>query len=277
MPELPEVETIVQELRAAKLVGATIDRVNIIWPKIVDAGLHLEFAKNVLKQQVLEIHRRGKFIVLKLTDATLLIHLRMTGKLYITTSKETLRKHEHLQVHFSDGRILHYEDQRKFGRWYYSQDAKKLEELGLEPLSKEFTLKALKELLQSHSSQIKPFLLNQRFIAGIGNIYADEALWEAKIHPKTLTNTLSDNQMKQLHFAIRNVLTKGIENSGTSLGKHRGNYVSLSGKRGGNQNQLNVFRKSGMACPRCGNTIVKITVAQRGTHLCPHCQLLSPS
>lgn len=150
--------------------------------------------------------------------------------------------------------------------------AEKLGQLGLEPLSSEFTLPAFKKLLQSHSSQIKPFLLNQKHVAGIGNIYVDEALWQAKIYPQRLTDSLTEHEIRQLHQAIQETLKKGIENEGTSLGNGLGNYYSTSGRRGGHQHHLNVFRREGQACPRCKHTIKKIVVAQRGTHICPKCQ-----
>ena len=145
--------------------------------------------------------------------------------------------------------------------------------LGLEPLSDEFTLRAFEDLLRSHQVKIKPFLLNQSYVSGLGNIYVDEALWEAKIHPNRRSSELVAKEIESLHRAIIKVLRKGVENTGTSLGAKRANYFSVSGRRGGNQDSLNVFRRDGEPCPRCGTTIIKITVAQRGTHLCPKCQV----
>lgn len=275
MPELPEVEVIAKELAQSHLLNETIEHVDIFWPGVIDNLLPNEFAKRLVKQQILDIKRRGKFLIFTLTNDILLIHLRMTGKILITQSKnqETF-KHEHLRLHFSNNVILHFEDQRKFGRWYLLDSLEKLNTLGVEPLSNDFTVKKLQELLAAHNMQVKPFLLNQRFIAGLGNIYVDEALWEAKIHPQCHTQSLSKQQIARLHAAIQKVLELGIANLGTSLGNHRSNYLSASGRKGSHQNQLKVFRHEGKPCPRCGEKIIKIRVAQRGTHLCPLCQFL---
>lgn len=274
MPELPEVETIANELRHAGLIGKTIGHIEIFWPKIVDKHSPAEFYKLIINQKIVDIKRRGKFLVFQLSKNVLLVHLRMTGKILITSSKENEpQKNEHLQIHFTDNSTLHYEDQRKFGRWYLiSNTEDKLSNLGLEPLSADFTLQALEKMLLEHTIQIKSFLLNQRFIAGLGNIYVDEALWEAKIHPKASTQSLSKKQAKDLHNAIQNVLKRGIANLGTSLGKHRSNYFSASGKWGSNQEQLKVFHREGQPCQRCHEKIIKTKVAQRGTYLCPNCQ-----
>lgn len=275
MPELPEVETIVRELREAHLEGATITNVEVFWPRIVSPHTVEEFVRTVSKQKIRSIVRRAKYIVFNLDKNILTVHLRMTGKVFLTPKIEPVRKHIHLRLHLADGRILHYEDQRKFGRWTLADiSSDKLSELGIEPLSDEFTSPILYDLLQSHMMQMKPFLLNQKFIAGLGNIYVDEALWAAKIHPQSITKTISKQQATLLHKTIRDVLERGIANAGTSLGNNKSNYASLSGKRGGNQYRLNVFRREGLPCPRCNTTIVKIKVAQRGTHICPHCQKL---
>ncbi len=273
MPELPEVETIVRELNESSLTGLTIANVHIFWPNIVSGLSASDFSHRIINQRIIRIYRRGKFIVFELKHDSLLVHLRMTGKIIINTSNEIPHKSEHLLLQFSDGRFLHYEDQRKFGRWTLLANVdEKFGVLGLEPLSKDFTKETFTNLLTKYSAQIKPFLLNQRFIAGLGNIYVDEALWEAKIHPQCHTNTLSAKQIDDLFAAIPKVLNAGIANLGTSLGPHRSNYFSVSGKRGGNQYKLKVFRQEGHPCPRCKTIIVKTRVAQRGTHLCPRCQ-----
>jgi formamidopyrimidine-DNA glycosylase len=272
MPELPEVETIVQELRA-NLIGAQITAVNVFWPRTIAIPEVKIFTQMLLKQTIQNIERRGKFIVFKLNDYTLLVHLRMTGKFLL--SLETLETaHERVQIQFHDGRILHFEDQRKFGKWYLLADpTPQFNKLGIEPLSKEFTVAMLEKMCKSSSQQIKPFLLNQRYIVGLGNIYVDEALWEAKIHPLQKISSLNKKQIKELHYAIMRVLQQGINHMGTSLGTQKANYFSLNGRRGGNQAQLKVFRRTGLFCSRCQNTIVKIIVGQRSTHLCPHCQI----
>ena len=273
MPELPEVETIVRELKASKLENKKIAKAYVYWPRIVDTSSPEDFVKKMKNQSIKKIERRGKYLVFTLNDYTLLVHLRMTGKFLFTTKEIPVDKHEHVRLVFNDGTVLRYEDPRKFGRWSLYKDAtEKMNQLGLEPFSSEFTFSAFKSLLQKHSSKIKPFLLNQKYIAGLGNIYVDEALWEAKIHPLKSTSSLSDTEIKNLHKAIQKVLTIGINNLGTSLGQGKGNYFSVSGRRGGHQHHLNVFRQDGKTCARCGHQIIKTVVAQRGTHFCPECQ-----
>lgn len=273
MPELPEVETIVRELNASHLIGKKIIAVKVFWDRTIAFPIPTEFSSQMKGQVIRGISRRGKFIVVTFDHETLLIHLRMTGKLSFSKNREKISSHERVRLELEDGRFLHYEDQRKFGKWSLVADPDpKFDDLGTEPLSDDFTLQLFQELLQKSSQSIKAFLLNQHHIVGIGNIYADEALWEAKIHPSTKAHLLKLQEVKALHKAIQNVLKQGIANMGTSLGSKMANYFSVSGRRGGNQTQLKVFRKEGLLCPRCQSEIIKIVVAQRGTHLCPNCQ-----
>lgn len=273
MPELPEVETIVRELCDSKLIGSTIRAATVFWPRSIATPEAPAFCAQLANQKILKVSRRGKFIVITLSKYTLLIHLRMTGKFTLSKSSEDSSSHERVQIQLDDGRVLHYEDQRKFGKWYLLSDPEeKFSALGLEPLSDAFTLQAFQQALKRSSQQIKPFLLNQKYIVGLGNIYVDEALWESKIHPTRKVDALRPAEQKALHHAIINVLRQGIAHMGTSLGSKQANYFSVSGRRGGNQTQLKVFRREGLPCPRCGRDIIKIKVAQRGTHLCPHCQ-----
>jgi formamidopyrimidine-DNA glycosylase len=201
----------------------------------------------------------------------------MTGKfLFTNKNDDSFHSHERIRLHLSDGRILRYEDQRKFGKWTLATDPEEiLGNIGIEPLSPEFTLKTFQDIIKSHKRRAKAFLLDQRYIAGLGNIYVDEALWDAKIHPLRDVSTLSNSEVKALYEAIPKVLQRGVDNIGTSLGAQRANYFSLSGKRGGNQYQLKVFRRDGELCSRCHTKIVRIVVAQRGTHICPHCQQMN--
>lgn len=273
MPELPEVETIVRELCDSKLIGTTIREAVVFWPRSIATHEASAFCAQLANQTILNISRRGKFIVITLSKHTLLIHLRMTGKFTLSKSLKELSAHERVRLNLKDGRVLHYEDQRKFGKWYLLADPEdKFNTLGLEPLSDAFTLKAFRNKLKGSSQQIKPFLLNQKHIAGLGNIYVDEALWESKIHPTRKVHTLRPGEQKALHQAVIKVLKQGIAHMGTSLGSKQANYFSVSGRRGGNQTQLKVFRREGLPCSRCGREIIKIKIAQRGTHLCPHCQ-----
>lgn len=273
MPELPEVETIVRELCASHVVGSKIKNVIVFWPRTIAMPAVADLCSRLSNQVIVNISRRGKFIIFTLSEGTLLVHLRMTGKFTLANEKRMVTPHERVRMELGDGRFLYYEDQRKFGKWYLLSDpATRFHELGIEPLSNEFTLQTFQKLIKKSSQQIKSFLLNQRHIAGLGNIYVDEALWEAKVHPTRKANTLTQTEAKALHRAIPHVLKQGIAHMGTSLGSTRANYFSVSGRRGGNQTQLNVFRRETMPCPRCGCSIIKIKVAQRGTHLCPHCQ-----
>lgn len=278
MPELPEVETIVCELRASHLIGTQILDAIVFWNRTISTPSVDEFCRLIRGQIILEIGRRGKFIQITLSNYTLLVHLRMTGKFSISKDKTSAEKrertlHERVQLHFTNGWHLHYDDQRKFGKWYLLSDPKiMLEKLGLEPLSEEFTLEVFREIISKKSLNIKSLLLDQRYISGLGNIYVDEALWLAKISPIRRTNSLSSAEIKSLHKAIPHVLKQGIKNMGTSLGTAHANYFSVSGRRGFHQSQLKVFRRDGLPCPRCKKTIVKIKLAQRGTHFCPKCQ-----
>lgn len=273
MPELPEVETIVQELFSSDLIGIKIKSVNVFWPRSIALMEPKEFCDKLTNQTIENIGRRGKLIVFTLSKNMLLVHLRMTGKFTFSKDKKILSSHERVQLQLSDGRVLHYEDQRKFGKWYLSSHHEsKLDELGIEPLSDDFTLPVFQNICQKSAQQIKPFLLNQRHIVGLGNIYVDEALWAAKIHPARKINSLTPKEIKALFYAIPDVLKQGIAHMGTSLGSKRANYFSISGRQGGNQYQLKVFRRTGLPCPHCHNPIIKIVLAQRGTHLCPYCQ-----
>ncbi len=273
MPELPEVETIVRELCACNLVGTQIKEALVFWDRTIATPSTKEFCEAICGQTILNISRRGKFIAFTLSDYTLLVHLRMTGKFSLSEQKIDLGLHERVELQLNNGRYLHYNDQRKFGKWYLITDPEPtFESLGLEPLSSEFTLQVFKKVILKGSSQIKPFLLNQRYVAGLGNIYVDEALWEAKIAPTRKVNSLTLVEIKALHKAIPHVLKQGIAHMGTSLGTTHANYFSVSGRRGLHQNQLMVFRRDGFPCPRCNTTIIKIKLAQRGTHLCPKCQ-----
>ncbi|MCE2982444.1 MAG: DNA-formamidopyrimidine glycosylase [Parachlamydia sp.] len=273
MPELPEVETIVSELRASKIIGLHVNKAAVFWNRSIAIPDPFDFCERISGQTIQEIRRRGKYIVFNLSRDILLVHLRMTGR-FVFGSGDLINSHERVRLYLSDGRILHYLDQRKFGKWYLFEDTDEiLPQIGLEPLEEGFTLQAFKSLLAGKKTKIKPFLMDQRHVAGLGNIYADEALWEAKIHPLRMASSLSDDEMEALHQAIMNVLKRGVENTGTSLGSARANYYSVSGKKGGNQYGLNVFRRDGQPCPRCEATLLKIVVSQRGTHFCPKCQI----
>ncbi len=274
MPELPEVETVVKDLKKLDLMGVAITEAKVFWPRIIECPSVKAFCKQVQGLHIKSIHRRAKYIVMTLSNGNSLItHLRMTGRLYFKKSNEARQKHEHVIITLKNGQSLRYYDPRKFGRLSLLEDAQtKLGKLGPEPLSKDFELTRFKKSLLTKSRQIKPLLLDQTFVAGIGNIYADEALWLAKIHPESKSNALTPSNIKNLHTSIIEVLEKGIRNCGTSLGKSSTNYYSASGQQGSNQEDLYVFRRTGLSCIRCKQVIKRIIVAQRSSHICPRCQ-----
>ena len=274
MPELPEVQTVVDSLLQAGIIGRQIVRATVRWPKSVSGGSPSWFRRRIQGQTIVSIRRRGKFIVIGLASPlSLLIHLRMTGRLIIDAGTTPVSKHVHVTLFLDNARRLLFHDTRKFGRMHLTRNPDEiLGNLGLEPLSSEFTTKCLQQMLHTRRRIIKPLLLDQSIIAGLGNIYADEALWAAKIHPLRLSSSLSETEIKTLHRSIRKVLRNGIQNNGTSLGTGKTNFVSAIRKHGRNQLRLNVFQRTGLPCPRCKNLIHRIVVGQRSTHICDVCQ-----
>jgi formamidopyrimidine-DNA glycosylase len=276
MPELPEVETITRELKAAQIIGQKIVACNVRWPALVKGISAAKFKKMLFQRRILCISRRGKFIVFSLSGSLfMLVHLRMSGQLAVCKAKEPLEKHQHLILQLSGGCELRYRDTRKFGRWHVTRDpAAVLGKLGPEPLHNSFSAKQFTALLEARHRQLKPFLLDQRVIAGLGNIYTDEALWLARLHPRRISNSLNKGEAGRLFKAIRGVLQKGIRNKGTSLGTGKGNYVRPGRKTGMNQERLNVYQRDGAPCPRCKTFIRRMAVGQRSTFICPECQKL---
>jgi formamidopyrimidine-DNA glycosylase len=274
MPELPEVQTIVNDLKASGLTGAAITGTRIFWPGSIDQPLPNVFCRQIKGLRLSAIRRRGKYIVFDLSGGyTLLIHLRMSGHLNLVTPDAERSKHEHVVFDFNDCRQLRLHDTRKFGRFYLlNEPGSVLNRLGPEPLEKTFTLELLFHRIKSYRRMLKPLLLDQTFIAGLGNIYADEALWEAKIHPCRLSSSLSDLDISALHRAIPKVLKRGVKNLGTTLGSGRANFYSVGRRQGRNRDQLKVFRRTGLSCPRCKTPIERIVVGQRSTHICRKCQ-----
>ncbi|MFC1798749.1 DNA-formamidopyrimidine glycosylase [Thermodesulfobacteriota bacterium] len=274
MPELPEVQTIVNDLIASDLIDKKIISARVYWPKTIDRMSPATFCRRIKGKQIRSIDRRGKFIVIKLSQQTvLLIHLRMTGRLVFEDSKHPRNKHEHVILNLADRRQLRFKDTRKFGRFYLVDNPEEVcGHLGPEPLAKEFTLRVFIERLRVRRRRIKPLLLDQSFVAGIGNIYADESLWAAGIHPERLSSSLADSEIRALHRAIPRVLKQGLKHMGTTLGRGETNFYSVAGYRGNNQERLKVFRRDGQPCPRCRKVIQRMVVEQRGTFFCPACQ-----
>jgi formamidopyrimidine-DNA glycosylase len=276
MPELPEVETIVCDLRAASLVGAFIHDCCFFWPKTA-AGLEpVPFAAALRGRTVAAVSRRAKYIVLSLDDGrALLIHLRMTGKLRLERTPAARLPHDRAQLDLADGRALVFNDPRKFGRFQLADTvATALAGIGPEPLGDAFTADALAAMLRGRRRAVKPALLDQSLVAGIGNIYADESLFAARIHPERPAASLTRREIRRLHGAIRAVLVQAIRANGTTLGSAATNFYSVAGRRGRNADNLRVFRRHGQPCPRCGAVIRRCVVGGRGTHFCPHCQPL---
>ena len=276
MPELPEVETVVRDLRAHGLEQAVIRTVEVRWPRTV-GGSPDRFVRALCGQTIARLSRRAKYIVADLASGPrLLIHLRMTGKLRFADADERPGKHDHVVISLADGRRLIFNDTRKFGRMLLAEaGSDPLAGLGPEPLDDAFTDSLLRQRLHGKSRMIKPLLLDQSTVAGLGNIYVDEALWQARIHPARRAGTLAPAEIRRLHAAIREVLQRAVDNCGTSLGNGESNFYSVAGRRGRNADALKVFRRDGQPCPRCGSTLARTVVAQRGTHFCPKCQRIS--
>jgi formamidopyrimidine-DNA glycosylase len=264
---------VVDDLRASKLAGRRILAARIYWPRLVRPSARA-FREKIAGRLVQGITRRGKFIVMTLSgEWTLLVHLRMTGGLAFSDGSRRREKHEHLTLDLDDGRQLRYRDTRKFGRWLLVRRPDEiLGALGPEPLDDGFRSGHFRRRLASHRRMLKPLLLDQGFIAGLGNIYVDEALWDAGLHPSRTSDSLSGAEQQALYRSIRKVLRRGIAAMGTSLGKASTNFYSVGGRRGRNQDSLRVFRRTGRPCPRCAEPIQRIIVAQRSTHVCPACQ-----
>lgn len=279
MPELPEVQTIVSELKREGLIGRTIQDVYVYWPRTVATPDVNSFMQLLSQQTITGISRRGKYLIFHLSHHyDLLVHLKMTGRLLLVPKNAPSSPYIRLVLDLDQEQQLRFHDTRKFGRWYLvSQAHAFLHKMGPEPLAPDFSLEQFALRIKQRHRALKPLLLDQTFLAGLGNIYVDEALWEAKLHPLQPAHTLKQEEIKALYHAILHVLKKGLENQGTTLGKGLTNFYRLNGKQGEHQTLLKVFRRTGEHCERCHTTIERIIVAQRGTHLCPHCQKLRGS
>ena len=274
MPELPEVQIIVDDLNIAGLPGTTITGAKVFWPRAIAAPSPKSFCRQVKEKKIAAIRRRGKFLVFDFANGgNLLIHLRMSGRIHLVVADSHRLKHEHVILSFDDGRQLRFHDTRKFGRLYLVKNPDKiLGNLGPEPLADDFKSNAFADRLKIRKRLLKPLLLDQTFIVGLGNIYVDEALWEAKIHPRRIASNLCASEIKALHRAIPKVLKRGLKNLGTSLGTGKTNFYSVARRPGRNEDKLNVFRRTDLPCPRCKTPIERIIVGQRSTHICPKCQ-----
>ena len=264
MPELPEVETIARKLKP-ELVGKTIKEADLRWSRTLATPSPKKFKEQVLGQKIKDVTRRAKYFILQLSDHQLLVHLRMSGDLYVRNGKIKAEKHDRLVLGLTGNKSLVFNDTRKFGRvWLTANPQEVLGKLGPEPLGKDFTPQWLYTSLQKRHRQLKPLLLDQTFLAGLGNIYTDEALHIAKLHPLGISDSVSQKQARALHKAIHKVLKEGIRRNGASI-----DWVYRGGEF---QNYFRVYDREGKPCKVCGTPIQRLVVGQRGTHICPNCQ-----
>lgn len=266
MPELPEVETIARFLRPS-LAGRTVVAAHLRWARTLAAPDVDQFYSRIAGQTISNAGRRGKFLILTMNRDQLIIHLRMSGDIRVEPEQSEDATHDRLILALDNGSRLVFNDPRKFGRvWLVEDPASVTGSLGPEPLDEAFTPQDLYQGLQTHRRQIKPLLLDQTFLAGLGNIYVDESLHRARLHPLTLSQMISPSQAEDLWRAIRESLQEGIRRHGASI-----DWVY----RGGDfQNYFRVYQRTGQPCPTCGTPIERMVIGQRGTHFCPSCQPL---
>jgi formamidopyrimidine-DNA glycosylase len=273
MPELPEVETVRKTLKKL-VVNKTIKDITVYWPKIIKNPLEVEqFVDALVGETIVDVGRRGKFLIIYTGNFALVSHLRMEGKYGLYPKDEPFDKHTHVLFHFTDGTELRYRDVRKFGTMhlYKKGDEFKTEPLiglGPEPFSEEFTVEYLAKMLEKTSRKIKTALLDQKVFVGLGNIYVDEALFRAGIHPERLANTLNKNEIALLHLEIVATLSEAVKKGGSTIRS----YVNSQGEIGMFQLELYAYGRKGEECKRCGTPLEKTTVGGRGTHYCPNCQ-----
>lgn len=276
MPELPEVETVRRGLESL-VVGKTIEKATVNLARIIRTPDDVAHFKLMLEGLTIdEVARRGKYLLIGIGPYTLVSHLRMEGRYGLYQSDEPVEKHTHVIFHFTDGTELRYKDVRQFGtmdilpRGEFSS-LPGLALLGPEPLADSFTVAVLRE--QAHkrrSGKLKALLLDQTFVAGLGNIYVDEVLFQAGLHPEASITELTEEQIERLHGSIVGVLSKSVALGGSSIKS----YVNGYGQEGGMQHELHVYGRENTPCPKCGTLIEKTRVGGRGTHFCPNCQKL---
>ena len=267
MPELPEVETIRRRL-ATCLPGLTVHSLNVA-DETVSQQSEAELRKLLNGRRVRCLRRRGKYLILDFGEALLIVHLRMTGQLVFKAEDSARRPR--FTIAFAPATDLFFYDTRRFGRvWALTPDEEDqfFAKLGVEPLGADFTPVLLRALAQGRRAPLKSFLIDQRHIAGIGNIYADEALFRARLHPLREAGSVGPREAQRLHAAIQEVLRLGIEHEGSSIES----FIDPAGRRGSFQEILNVYGRAGQPCRVCGTPVERIVVGGRGTHSCPHCQ-----
>src|SRR5699024_1760841 len=272
MPELPEVETITKTLHQF-VCEETIEQVTIYWPNIIKHPSIEQFSDALQGQTIHEVTRVGKFLLFTMDDYVLVSHLRMEGKYSVDPKEEPLKKHTHVVFDFSSGKQLRYNDVRKFGTMHLFEKGterheKPLNQLGPDPFEEGFTHDYFYEKLQKTTRAIKNVLLDQSVVAGLGNIYVDETLHIAQIHPLTLANALTKEEAKRIQEVAIEVLSLAVKQGGTTIRS----YVNGQGEMGMFQQELHVYGQEDTPCTTCGSTILKIKVGGRGTHFCSSCQ-----
>lgn len=274
MPELPEVETVRRGLlRIAK--RRKINAIDVYYGKTIVGDVE-EFRHALIGQTIVDVNRRGKYLLFRFSNnLTMISHLRMEGKYFNQQQGKPIDKHTHVVFKFTDGTELCYHDTRKFGRMRLVKTGEEMNVAGLktigpEPTDADFTVDYFRDILRRSRGKIKPFLLNQKHVAGLGNIYADEVLWMSKINPEQPANSLSAAQAKLLHDNIIKEIALATKYKGTTVHS----FTNAFGDAGGFQDHLHAYGRSGEKCERCGTKMVKIKVAERGTTFCPHCQPL---
>ena len=271
MPELPEVETVRRGLEKL-ILGKKISSIEVHYPKMIKTDLE-EFQKELPGQVIQSMGRRGKYLLFHLTDRILISHLRMEGKYFFYPDQVPERKHAHVLIHFEDGGTLVYEDVRKFGTmellapellesYFISK------KLGPEPTKKDFDLLIFQKALKKSKKPIKTHLLDQTLVVGLGNIYVDEVLWRAKVHPAKSSQTITKKEVRAIHEQTISVLEQAVDKGGSTIRS----YTNAFGENGTMQELHQVYDRVGLACSRCGSIIEKIQLGGRGTHFCPQCQ-----
>jgi formamidopyrimidine-DNA glycosylase len=285
VPELPEVETVARDLRP-RLVGATIVGARCSWARTLRTHDPLAFAEAVAGRDVLAVGRRAKQLVVELSgDAALTIHLKMTGQLFVVPADVPEDPYVRLVLELADGREVRFRDIRKFGKvGLYGRDpvtreliaevggAAVFAAIGPEPLDDAYTLRVFRQRLRRRKGRLKSLLLDQSFVAGVGNIYADEALWRSRLHPLRTVGTLRVPDERHLYDAVRGVLGEAVERRGSSID----DYTAPDGD-GSMQDVLDVYQRTGEPCRRCGRPVKRIVVGARSTHFCSWCQRLPAS
>jgi len=276
MPELPEVETIIQRLKHGNqdqppVPGNIIQSVLVTWDRSIAEPDPRSFQRILVGKQIMDACRRGKYLHFPLDRGHLIAHLRMSGDMRMEKSISSdgahlpPAEHDRVILNFTTSYRMAFNNIRKFGRMWYVEDAQSVFlGLGIEPLSDQFTAQGLFEILHTHNRQIKPLLMDQKLIAGMGNIYTDETLFRARLHPLRKSDSLSLQETEDLYHAIREVLNEGIRQFGASL-----DWVYRGGQF---QNTFKVYQREGESCFECGTAVEKIIVGQRSSHFCPNCQ-----